>query len=128
MLTKNLSFVINVLSKYIPYLCLNQCLLGSHSIGEDSMNAVLFIFLFFCLLCLCFLCLSLLFTSVICTIGFVLHRSDLLGLILSCLSLSTSMPQALLKPLSTILFLSFHFITEVVTPLPVATTVWSLKP
>jgi hypothetical protein len=32
------------------------------------------------------------FTIVTCTIEFILHRSDLLDLILSCLSLSTSMP------------------------------------
>ena len=73
----------------VPYLYLNQCLLGSHNIGEDSMNTILFIFLFVLFMFSLFI---IMFTIVTCTIEFILHRSDLLDLILSCLSLSTLMP------------------------------------
>jgi len=94
--------VINVLSKYntfikddcrlYSHLCLylNQCLLGSHNIGEDSMNAVLFIFLF-----VLFPLFVFMFTIVTCTIEFALKirssRSDnyLLYLwVLWCLNVS----------------------------------------
>jgi len=76
----------------VPYLYLNQCLLGLHNIGEDSMNTVLFLFLFVLFPLFMFFLFIIMFTIVTCTIEFILHRSDLLDLILSCLSLSTSMP------------------------------------
>ena len=89
LLGKNIGYMVLLMSP--TFIWTNVCW-DYTTLGKIQWIQFCFYFCLFCFLSLCFLCLYLMFTIVICTIEFILHRSDLLDLILSCLSLSTLMP------------------------------------